>query len=117
MAELRRRPQNRGLRAAPYWYPTQSRAEELAKELGLFAGVSAQQLRHSVKFLPLISQTLSTALNAEGFPQHQIGQWVWLASQFVCSRRQTSGQLPYSSARLSIFFASAWTLEDSAAAT
>jgi hypothetical protein len=44
--------------------------------------VSAQQVSHSLEFLPLISRTLSTALNADGFPQHQIGQWVWLASQF-----------------------------------
>ena len=68
--------------AAAYWYPTRSHAEELAKELALLERVSARQIRYSLQFLPLISRTLSTALNAEGFPQHQIDQWVWLASQF-----------------------------------
>ena len=68
--------------AAAYWYPTWSHAEGLAQELVLMERVSAQQVRHSLEFLPLISRTLSTALNAECFPQHQIGQWVWLASQF-----------------------------------
>ena len=67
---------------AAYWYPTWSHAEGLAKELVLMERVSAQQVSHSLEFLPLISRTLSTALNADGFPQHQIGQWVWLASQF-----------------------------------
>jgi hypothetical protein len=66
----------------PYWYPTQSRAEELAKELALLDRVSVEQARHYRELLPLISRALNNALNAERFPQHQIGQWVWLASQF-----------------------------------
>ena len=65
-----------------YWYPTHARTAALEAELSSLERLSSEQARHLAEFLPLISHILAKALNTEGFPQHQIGQWVWLASQF-----------------------------------
>jgi hypothetical protein len=65
-----------------YWYPTHTRTTALEAELNSLERLSGEQVRHLAEFLPLISHILGNALNTEGFPQHQIGQWVWLASQF-----------------------------------
>jgi len=65
-----------------YWYPTQARTTALEAELNLLERLSGEQVRRLAESLPPISHTLGRALNIEGFPQHQISQWTWLASQF-----------------------------------
>jgi hypothetical protein len=65
-----------------YWYPTQARATAIDAELCSLERLSGEQARRLVKILPLISHTLGRALEIPGFPQHQIGQWTWVASQF-----------------------------------
>ena len=65
-----------------YWYPTQARASAIDAELCSLERLSGEQIRRLVEILPLISHTLGRALEIPGFPQHQIGQWTWVASQF-----------------------------------
>lgn len=65
-----------------YWYPTQARTAALEAELNLLERLSSEQIRRLAKPLAPISHTLDREWNTEGFPQHQIGQWTWLASQF-----------------------------------
>src|SRR5947207_3318710 len=71
-----------GHRRVAYWYPTQIRATALEVELKSLECISAEQGGRLAEFLPLISRTLSAALNTDGFPQYQIGQWTWVASRF-----------------------------------
>src|SRR5271166_3975925 len=65
-----------------YWYPTQARTTALEAELNSLERLSGEQARRLAKYLPLISHMVGRAFSTEGFPQHQIGQWTWVASVF-----------------------------------
>ena len=66
-----------------YWYPTHARTAALEAELSSLERLSRANKPDTWQNSCRSSPTSSAkALNTEGFPQHQIGQWVWLASQF-----------------------------------
>jgi hypothetical protein len=65
-----------------YWYPTQGRADALTVELDRLKRLPASHFAATEDLLLDISKTLVAARNKDGFPQHQISNWVWLSSQF-----------------------------------
>jgi hypothetical protein len=65
-----------------HWYPPVSRVEEIDGELENLEQLAFHHAKNIDDFLPHISTSLKSAHNFPGFPQHQIRQWIWVASQF-----------------------------------
>jgi hypothetical protein len=75
-----------------YWYPTQERTAKLEAELSSLERLSGELARNLAEFFSMISDALGRALSTEGFPQHQLGQWIWVASQFRGLARADSNE-------------------------
>ena len=76
------RGKNKADTPSMHWYPSVSRVKKIGKELEGLGQLVPQQAGNLENTLPNISSTISAAHNLPGFPQHQIRQWAWVASQF-----------------------------------
>ena len=63
-----------------YWYPVQSRAQELSEELRRFEGIADQALADETAALEFVSGTLLEVSRRNDFPGHQLPRWTWVAS-------------------------------------
>jgi hypothetical protein len=69
-----------------YWYPTQQRVDALSLELKQLEILAKEEKGGSISILRNISEIIRSAATIADFPKHQIGRWLWVASQFrLCS--------------------------------
>ena len=65
-----------------HWYPSRGRVEEIERELSKIEKLAIHQPGQIDHLLPQISESLRKAHRLQGFPNTQIRQWIWIASQF-----------------------------------
>lgn len=74
-----------------YWYPAQTRVDELESELKTLEQFALRPADDVTETTPAVSGMLTQAARAEGFPTRQLHQWVWLGSQYRL-HAQTGGR-------------------------
>ena len=65
-----------------YWYPTQTRVEDLTRELSVLERAALAQGDATQELVRLYSTALAQAEKTIGFPTRQLERWLWVASQF-----------------------------------
>ncbi|CDX40033.1 hypothetical protein MPLA_320028 [Mesorhizobium sp. ORS 3359] len=65
-----------------YWYPAQTRVDQLDSELKTLEQFALRPAGNVANTTPAVSDMLTQAARAEGFPTRQLHQWVWLGSQY-----------------------------------
>jgi hypothetical protein len=87
-----------------HWYPTQERADAVVRELERLRAATLAFRNEPGQFLLQVSRTLMSSGSIRGFPQHQAGRWVWLASQFRILAQSHDASAAEAGAALSFLF-------------
>lgn len=65
-----------------YWYPAQERVEALTAELKALEAFAFRPALDAATKVSAVSAALSWAARADGFPDRQLREWIWIGSQY-----------------------------------